>query len=343
MKKDNIIISIILIFILLNAIIVFLWPIRTNLMFNSYKPYSDEFIESLNLNKDEALKLYLETWQRERMFDYDELTSLRESLSIGQYVNVNKNSGRLISNNPNSCEKNVFVYGGAHIFGYDVTDNQTIPYYLREILKKNELNYCVFNFGRATYYSTQENILFQKHLLKNKIKEKDILIFLDGSNEKGNKRLFSTNFIEKNYISLHQKYWLLYKTGVKNFIELLPVTQLIEVLYNKTSFKKKKDKLKSEKVNYKLADIANVFDKNIKIRNAICLEYNLQCHNFLFFSKKELVIPEVLKRYTKLKSTKNIYDLTYPHIRNTLSNKHNMLSPRSNQILAEKIYQNIIN
>ena len=193
MKKDNIIISIILIFILLNAIIVFLWPIRTNLMLNSYKPYSDEFIESLNLNKDEALKLYLETWQRERMFDYDELTSLRESLSIGQYVNVNKNSGRLISNNPNSCEKNVFVYGGAHIFGYDVTDNQTIPYYLREILKKNELNYCVFNFGRATYYSTQENILFQKHLLKNKIKEKDFLIFLDGSNEMGNKKLFATN------------------------------------------------------------------------------------------------------------------------------------------------------
>ena len=343
MKRDNIIISIILIFILLNTIIVFLWPIRTNLMFNSYKPYSDEFIKSLNLTKDEALKLYLETWQRERMFDYDELTSLRESLSIGQYVNVNKNSGRLISNNPNSCEKNVFVYGGAHIFGYDVTDNQTIPYYLREILKKNKLNHCVFNFGRATYYSTQENILIQKHLLKNKIKENDLLIFLDGDNEKGNEKLFATNFIEENYISLHQKYWLLYKTGVKNFIELLPVTQLIEVLYNKTSFKKKKDKLKKKKVNNKSADIANVFDKNIKIRNAICLEYNLQCHNFLFFSKKELVIPEVLKKYTELKSTENIYDLTYPHIRNILSNKHNMLSPGSNKILAEKIYQNIIN
>jgi hypothetical protein len=343
MKKDNIVISIILIFILLNAIIVFLWPIRTNLKLNNYKPYSDEFIESLNLNKDEALKLYLETWQRERMYDYDELTSLRESLSIGQYVNVNKDSGRLISNNPNSCEKNVFVYGGARIFGYDVTDNQTIPYYLREILKKNELNHCVFNFGRATYYSTQENILFQKHLLKNKIKENDLLIFLDGDNEQGNRKLFATNFIEENYISLHQKYWLLYKTGVKNFIELLPVRQLIEVLYNKTSFKKKKDKLKSKKVNNKSADIANVFDKNIKIRNAICSEYNLQCHSFLFFSKKELVIPEVLKKYTELKSTENIYDLTYPHITNILSNKHNMLSPGSNQILAEKIYQNIIN
>ena len=114
-------------------------------MFNSYKPYSDEFIESLNLNKDEALKLYLETWQRERMYDYDELTSLRESLSIGQYVNINKNSGRLISNNPNSCEKNVFVYGGARIFGYDVTDNQTIPYYLREILVNYFLKTSMLN------------------------------------------------------------------------------------------------------------------------------------------------------------------------------------------------------
>ena len=42
MKKDNTLILIILIFILLNAIIVFLWPIRTHLKFNSYKPYSDD-------------------------------------------------------------------------------------------------------------------------------------------------------------------------------------------------------------------------------------------------------------------------------------------------------------
>ena len=58
MNKVNPIILILLIFILLNAIIVFLWPLRTSLKFNDYKPYSENFTDSLNLNQDEALTLY---------------------------------------------------------------------------------------------------------------------------------------------------------------------------------------------------------------------------------------------------------------------------------------------
>ncbi len=342
MKKDNTLILIILIFILLNAIIVFLWPIRTHLKFNSYKPYSDEFIETLNLNQDEVLKLYLETWQRERMYDYEELTSHRESISEGQYVNIDKNDGRLVSNNPDNCEKNVFVYGGGHIFGYDVTDNQTIPYYLREILKKDGLNYCVFNFGRAMYYSTQENMLFQKHLLKNKINEKDLLIFLDGNNENGNRKLYNTNFIEKKYIETHNKFWRLYKTGIKYFYEYMPINQLVSVLYNKIDFNKKDD-ISNKNTNYELADIANVFDKNLKIRNAVCKEYNLKCYNFLLFLNREFVDPIVLKKYEELKNTKNMNDLTYLSIKNLLINKNSFFSPESNQIIAEKIYEKIIN
>ena len=32
-------------------------------------------------------------------------------------------------------------------------------------------NYCVFNFGSASYFSTRENILFQTHILNNRIQE----------------------------------------------------------------------------------------------------------------------------------------------------------------------------
>ena len=70
MNKLKFLLITLLVFILLNAIIVFLWPIRTNLKFSDYKPYPKEFINSLNLNEDEALKLYLETWQRERLHNW---------------------------------------------------------------------------------------------------------------------------------------------------------------------------------------------------------------------------------------------------------------------------------
>ena len=338
MKKINSIILLLLLFILLNAIIVLMWPLRTDLKFNSYKAYSDEFIASLNLDREEAVKLYLETWQRERLFVYDEFTGLRESTSTdGKYVNIDKEKGRLISNNPKNCKKNIFFYGGEIVFGYDVGDSQSIPHYFRELFKKDNLNYCVFNFGRATYNSTQENILFQKHILKNKINEKDWIIFLDGDNETGNQKLLNTDFIEENYNALHQKNWLLYKAGIKYFVELLPIMQLIEVLYKKTSFNNKNNTSNKEAVD-NLTDIASVFDQNLKIRNAICVEYNFQCYNFLFFVNNEIKL-----KYNRLKNNRNIIDLTNSYGKNLLLNKNDSLSPKSNKILASSIYEKIIN
>ena len=51
MNKIRIIFITFLIFILLNAIIVFLWPIRTNFKFANFSPYSEEYSKSLNLKK----------------------------------------------------------------------------------------------------------------------------------------------------------------------------------------------------------------------------------------------------------------------------------------------------
>ena len=337
MNKVKLILWMLLIFILLNAIIVLLWPLRTSLKFNNYKPYSDEFIYSLKLNQSEALKLYLETWQGERLFEYDEFTGLRESVSTdGKYVNIDIEKGRLVPNNDKNCKKNIFFYGGEIVFGYDVADNQSIPYYLREMFIEDKLDYCVFNFGRRTYYSTQENILFQKHLLKNKIKERDMIIFLDGNNEQGNQKLLNTDFIEKNYNALHQKNWLLYKAGIEYFITLLPATQLFEVLSKKISFNNK-NKSSNHVVKNNLTEVVKVLEKNLKIRNAICVEYNFQCHNFLFFAKNEKKT-----KYDKLKNNENIEDLTNLHDKSLLINKHGSLSPESNKILANNIYEKII-
>ena len=57
----------IFIFVILNILIVFLWPIKTAIKFSNYEPYSEIELKSLNLSKPEGLKLYLETWQRQRL------------------------------------------------------------------------------------------------------------------------------------------------------------------------------------------------------------------------------------------------------------------------------------
>ena len=46
------------------------------------------------------------------------------------------------------------MYGGSATFGYGVTDYQTISEYLQKELSKD---YCVYNHGKASYYSLQEN------------------------------------------------------------------------------------------------------------------------------------------------------------------------------------------
>lgn len=338
MNKVNSILLIILIFILLNIIIVFLWPLKTKLKFNNYKPYSDEFISSLNLSQEESLELYMETWQREPSFVYDEFTGLRESASIeSKYVNISKKKGRLISSNLKDCNRNIFFYGGQIIFGYDVTDDQTIPYYFGKISQKNNLKYCVFNFGRKTYYSTQENILLQKHIIQNKIKEGDIIIFLNGNNEQGNLEILNTDFIEKNHNALHRKYWEIYKEGIKYFIQLLPVTQLIHVLKSKINYTGNIESNRKDSTT-DLVDIASVYNKNLKIRKAICQEQNLQCYNFLFFINKANKL-----KYGELKKSQSVYDLTNFENKLIKKNKYNSLSPDSNNFIAKEIYKRIIN
>ena len=333
MNKIRIIFITFLIFILLNAIIVFLWPIRTNFKFANFSPYSEEYSKSLNLKKEEILDLYLETWQRERLFEYDQYTGIRESESIdGKHVNISKEKGRLVPNNPKLCERNVFFYGGENVFGYDVTDKQTIPSYFKDILESQNLNFCVFNFGRRTFFSTQENILFQNHIHQQKIRKGDFVIFINGENEIGNNKIINTNFIEENYNALHQKYWKLYKVGIEYFYNLLPITQLYNVLFKRNKIQSD-NKFEETKLKLDFKEIVNVYKININIRNLICENYQLNCYNILFLSdlKKRNYFKDVLIE-------KNLLEIN-DFEKKLLRNKFNSLNPESNNFLASEIFK----
>ncbi|MGE5514288.1 MAG: SGNH/GDSL hydrolase family protein [Bacteroidota bacterium] len=72
----------------------------------------------------------------------------------------------------------VFVFGGSTTFGTGVTDGETLPAQLGEVLKAAGKDVQVFNFGAPSYYSTQERIALER-LLTNGIRP-DLAVFVDG-------------------------------------------------------------------------------------------------------------------------------------------------------------------
>ena len=330
MNKKKLFYRFLLIFIFINIFIAILWPIRTYLKFKFYKPYSKEYIQSLEMKTDEVKKLYLETWQRERLLVYDEYTGFKESSFNGKYVNIDNEIGRKVPGQNKKCLNSIYFYGSEDIFGYDVSDQQTIPAYFYKFL--NDLNYCVYNFGRKSYNSTQINILFQKHLLNNKLKKNDILVFLDGDNENGNEELLNTKFIIENYNKLHKKFWNLYITGFEYFFNLLPITQFAEQILKRFKNKKYKRIILNDELK-----IQDIFLKNIKIRNLLCKEYKLQCYNFIFFKNFHSN-----KKYNFMKNGNSIINLNDDILpEEILVNRYNSLYPNTNKKIAIKMYNKI--
>ncbi len=362
MKKTsfilNTIIVSILLFILLNIAIAITWEIRTNLKFKNFKAYDDKVLKVLNLNEKEGLKLYLETFI-DRKFDYEQFTEHAENTGFNnKYVNVTPKEGRKTIS-PKYCDKNIFFYGGSTTFGYNVTDKQTIASYLGNYLIDNDLRICVKNYGRGSYFSTQENILFQKHILNKIVNSKDIVIFIDGINENGNKVSRNTEFLFQANKIINQKHWDMYKLSLPFFFNTLPINQFINRLSSKIKFKEEQKKnpqnifSKDEMAKY-------VYQTNVNFRIGICKNLKIECYSFFqpfpvingkYFDEQPSGASEVRRilnkeerkiinqKYFELKSVDNIYDISQS-INNmtTLSYVDAVhYSPRANEIIAMTI------
>ena len=365
MRKIQIIVNLFfitsLLLFLLNFLVGWAWEIRTKIKFKNFKPYDEVVLEALNLRDNDGLTLYLETFI-ERKFDYEQFTEHAENNGYNKkFVNVTPNLGRKTIS-PTNCKRKIFFYGGSTTFGYNVTDYQTIPSYLGEILINKEKDICVKNFGRGSYFSTQETILFQKHILNKDIAKNDIVIFLDGINENGNRNSRNTSFLFNAQNALNQKYWDMYKFTFPIFFESLAINQFINRIQQKLNLNKKK---KLEQVN--IFDLQNelkyVYEKNISIRKGICKSMNINCFNLLqpfatlhgkYFEKpiggavenRVLNINQkknLLEKYNLLKDIPGITDIS-----DTLNNSTKLsyvdgvhYSPYANKKIALRIY-NII-
>src|SRR5262249_8055207 len=93
--------------------------------------------------------LLRETWSRP--YVYGPFTEFKERPYRGNYVNVDEHGFRFSKNQaswpPDPMTFNIFVFGGSKTFGYGVSDVDTIPSRLQEILRQTlGKSVSIFNF-----------------------------------------------------------------------------------------------------------------------------------------------------------------------------------------------------
>jgi len=129
--------------------------------------------------------LLTETW-RKLSLGYEPFTGFREKPFRGRFVNVDRAGFRFSKDQapwpPGREAINVFVFGGSTTFGMGLPDDQTIPSYMGKCgAEKGSRGLAVYNFGRESYFSTQEMILFLQLLNGGLVPE--VAVFIDGINE----------------------------------------------------------------------------------------------------------------------------------------------------------------
>jgi len=316
--------------------------------------YNEESLRAIGIDRKEEGIFYDETWNR--TFRYVQFAEHYESETYDQiYVNVTKNDGRKVINKKN-CSKNFYFYGSSLTFGYNVKDEQTIPSYFKDILNTNysKSNYCVYNFGSASYFSTQENILFQTHILDNRINENDFIFFINGRSENGNKNSRVSADLESLFNGLNARMLDEIKFSFLFFWDSLPTTKLyynLKKIFIKVNLPiENNSKSLINEISKK--EIKDVFQKNILIREAICNNLKFNCFTFLqpfpnihvFYDKKvkqkNIINKLDLERYDLLKNTKYIFDISNSLVNNTspalVDPDH--YSPKSNKLIANSIY-----
>lgn len=233
---------------------------------------SNEALEKLfpNLSRQEIDQLISDS--RRIAQDYDPYTQFKEAPYQTKFVNVDTNGFRRSKNQgpwpPRQNDFVIFFYGGSTSFGYGVPDDETVASHLQEILgHRLGIPVRVYNFGRGAYFSSQERILFEKHLSEGLIP--DMAIFMDGVNEfsrlngepsyTGN----LTKFMREHDTPLHKKIWA-----------ELPLVKFINSLnkpsQSESSIQGTKDKnLSREEVSGALENVVRRYQMNRRMIEAI--------------------------------------------------------------------------
>ena len=134
--------------------------------------------------KEDVRTVIRETYRRS---EYEPFTGFRESPFRGRFVNIDAAGFRYSKDQapwpPRAEATNIFVFGGSTTFGVGLPDDETITSYLQECVQTNHAAspIAVYNFGRPSYFSSQELILFEDLLRAGFIPQ--VAVFIDGLND----------------------------------------------------------------------------------------------------------------------------------------------------------------
>lgn len=253
---------------------MFAWPIYSE--FNSKKhSYIQEQKELLNLSEEDLVILHNESWRNYDKFRFIPFIGHSETKRVGKFVNFTETEGRKVER-PVNCKENLFLYGGSTTFGYNVTDNQTIAQYLQGFFNNDV---CVFNHGRAYYYSKQENNLLINHL-ENGLKI-NYAIFLDGINERCGGYEYA-NHINNSFNLLVERPFLMWKISLKNFLLTLPMVQFSNSFFKTDRWVQDDNNniLQIKSCDSKI-NLDKLYSERLSVRKAICEKSNINCYSFL--------------------------------------------------------------
>jgi hypothetical protein len=221
-----------LLFVLLNVLLLPILSIHRSMARPPSLKYPDDWYRKVypGMADSEWKELVRET--KDRPFGFSPYVMFTEPPYHGRYINVSEQGYRLVPQqgpwpmDPKNF--NVLTFGGSTMFGYAVSDDQTVAAYLQTILQNaGGRRVCVYNFGRRAYFSTQERILFEQ-LLRDGARP-NLVVFMDGLND----FLFA---VEPTFLQQSQDELLAPATGGTRLLELwqsLPAAQVVQLLSQK--------------------------------------------------------------------------------------------------------------
>ena len=123
------------------------------------------------------------TFPRSEYIEYDPLQMwrLRPGFTMGD-IAISPEGFRGASPARDSGERLVFVLGGSTVFGVGVPQEETVVHYLQELTDRDQpgQRYRFINAGVTAYYSTQELIHLERHVLEH---QPAMVIELTGRND----------------------------------------------------------------------------------------------------------------------------------------------------------------
>lgn len=226
---------------------------------------------------------YVKEYLKSERLEWNPYIYWRRKPFKGKYINVDSQGIRYTWNKTDALKtsvkvKNIFVFGGSTIWGYQSRDEYTIPSVFSKFLSQDsELKINITNFGETGYVNTQEMIMLLCELQKGNVP--DMVIFYDGFNDIASAFENKIAGISMNEPNRRKEFNILkdyrrkdlYKETIYSIIKNSWTYSLINNIFPKMNAEAyRKPNYLSYSESEKLAeDILRVYSSNVKLVEAV--------------------------------------------------------------------------